>query len=134
MEGMASDGYLNYPLLSYRYVIKAGPQWRINNKNQDSAWKTLEEALALDHDAALQACSWGMFQVMPMGDPEREPGFVCGLLDLGHPGRCPGVRAHRLGRHWVLVLDSDACIRGRPILGFGGLHVPRPNGFHRPRS
>lgn len=34
----------------------------------------------MDHDAALQACSWGMFQVMPMGDPEREPGFVAGCL------------------------------------------------------
>jgi len=53
-----------YPLLSYRYVVKAGPEWQKNNNPQSNAWKTLEAAIALDHDAALQACSWGMFQVM----------------------------------------------------------------------
>lgn len=53
-----------HKLLSYKYVKKAGPEWQINNSDQATAWKTLEEAMALDHDAALQACSWGMFQVM----------------------------------------------------------------------
>lgn len=52
------------PRLSYPYVIKAGPEWRLNNVNQDTAWKTLNAAMALDKEAALQACSWGMFQVM----------------------------------------------------------------------
>lgn len=52
------------PLLSYPYVVKAGPEWQTNNRNQGSAWQTLERAMALDHAAALQSCSWGMFQVM----------------------------------------------------------------------
>jgi hypothetical protein len=51
-------------LLSYRYVKKAGPEWQVNNKDQKTAWRTLCEAAALDYDAALKACSWGMFQVM----------------------------------------------------------------------
>jgi len=53
-----------HPLLSYKYVRKAGPEWQANNKDQATAWATLNEAAALDHAAALQACSWGMFQVM----------------------------------------------------------------------
>lgn len=53
-----------HPFLSYPYVKKAGPEWQRNNKGQKVAWKTLEDAMALDHDAALQSCSWGMFQVM----------------------------------------------------------------------
>lgn len=53
-----------HPNLSYPYTKKAGPQWKKNNKDQKTAWKTLEDAMALNHDAALQACSWGMFQVM----------------------------------------------------------------------
>ena len=53
-----------HPLLSYPYKQKAGPEWRANNHGQKTAWKTLTEAAALDHDAALMACSWGMFQVM----------------------------------------------------------------------
>jgi hypothetical protein len=53
-----------HPLLSYPYVEKAGPQWQQNNKDQATAWKTLDSADALDHEAAIQACSWGMFQVM----------------------------------------------------------------------
>lgn len=52
------------PLLSYKYVSKAGSEWKKNNKDQGTAWTTLDAALALDHDAALQACSWGMFQLM----------------------------------------------------------------------
>lgn len=54
----------DHPFLSYKYVKKAGPEWQHNNATQTKAWETLTEALALDHDAALQACSWGMFQVM----------------------------------------------------------------------
>ncbi len=53
-----------HPFLSYKYVKKAGPEWQHNNKTQDKAWETLTEAMALDHEAALMACSWGMFQVM----------------------------------------------------------------------
>ena len=53
-----------YPLLSYPYVEKAGPEWQKNNADQDTAWATLDKALALDNHAALMACSWGMFQVM----------------------------------------------------------------------
>ena len=53
-----------HPFLSYKYVKKAGPEWKKNNKNQKTAWNILNTALQLDHKAALQACSWGMFQVM----------------------------------------------------------------------
>ena len=65
-----------YPLLSYPYKQKAGPEWRVNNKDQDAAWATLNAAMELDHAAALKACSWGMFQVM---------GFnfaACGYADI----------------------------------------------------
>lgn len=51
-------------LLSYPYTKKAGPEWQVNNKNQETAWKTLDQAVLLDKSAALQSCSWGMFQVM----------------------------------------------------------------------
>ncbi|GMU10152.1 hypothetical protein ASNO1_64060 [Corallococcus caeni] len=54
----------SHPHLSYEYKNKAGKEWQVNNKDQEAAWKTLKEAMALDHDAALQSCSWGMFQVM----------------------------------------------------------------------
>lgn len=53
-----------HPMLSYPYRQKAGPEWRHNNANQTKAWETLSEASALDHEAGLLACSWGMFQVM----------------------------------------------------------------------
>lgn len=53
-----------HPLLSYPYVKKAGWQWQINNKDQTAAWKTLNEAMALNAAAALQSTSWGMCQVM----------------------------------------------------------------------
>lgn len=53
-----------HPLLSYPYIKKAGPEWQTNNRDQATAWSTLEKALALHHEAALKACSWGMFQVM----------------------------------------------------------------------
>jgi len=55
----------DYPILSYKYKEKAGAEWKQNNPKNDAArWKTLDEAMALDKDAALKACSWGMFQVM----------------------------------------------------------------------
>jgi hypothetical protein len=53
-----------YPLSSYKYLKKAGPEWQQNNKDQAVAWETLNQAMKLDCDAALQSCSWGMFQVM----------------------------------------------------------------------
>jgi N-acetylmuramidase len=53
-----------HPLLSYPYKVKAGPEWQKNNKDQETAWNTLKQAMELDHDAALKSCSWGMFQVM----------------------------------------------------------------------
>lgn len=54
----------SHPLLSYKFAKPAGPEWQTNNKNQESAWMTLKSAIALDRDAALQSCSWGMFQIM----------------------------------------------------------------------
>ncbi|PHN18579.1 N-acetylmuramidase family protein [Pseudomonas sp. ICMP 460] len=53
-----------YPLLSYPYTQKAGPQWRANNKDQAKAWETLIAAFNLDPNAALMSASWGMFQIM----------------------------------------------------------------------
>lgn len=53
-----------HPRLSYKYVKKAGPEWQANNADQKTAWNTLRQAIELDSDAALQSCSWGMFQVM----------------------------------------------------------------------
>ena len=64
------------PQVSYPYRKKAGPEWQVNNKNQDTAWQTLTTAMALNHNAALMSCSWGMFQVM---------GFnfkTCGYADV----------------------------------------------------
>jgi hypothetical protein len=54
----------SHPLLSHPYKKKAGPEWQVNNKNQEMAWKTLKAAAELHHQAAHMACSWGMFQVM----------------------------------------------------------------------
>ena len=53
-----------HPLLSYPYLVKAGPQWRTNNKDQTKAWQTMAAAFELDPEAALMSASWGMFQVM----------------------------------------------------------------------
>lgn len=66
----------DYPLLSYPYVTKAGPEWQKNNKNQKTAWEALTAACALQEDAALQACSWGMFQVMGSNYD------ICGYRDV----------------------------------------------------
>ena len=52
------------PQLSYRYVVKAGPEWQKNNKNDAVALETLKAAMQLNRVAAYQACSWGMFQIM----------------------------------------------------------------------
>ena len=54
----------NHRELSYKYIQKAGVEWRRNNKTQDASWKALSEAMVLDYSAALQSCSWGMFQIM----------------------------------------------------------------------
>lgn len=54
----------SYPLLSYPYLEKAGPQWRTNNKDQVTAWATLAAAYKLDPAAALMSASYGMFQIM----------------------------------------------------------------------
>ncbi|MBU5638522.1 N-acetylmuramidase family protein [Geomonas sp. Red69] len=64
---------LSHPLLSYQYRVKAGPQWKKNNRDHATAWFTLRQALALDFDAALHSCSWGMFQIM--GFNYRSCGF-----------------------------------------------------------
>lgn len=53
-----------HPFLSYKYIKKAGPEWQKNNEDQASAWDTLAKAYSLDADAAIKACSWGMFQIM----------------------------------------------------------------------
>ncbi|WP_395611094.1 N-acetylmuramidase family protein [Pseudomonas sp. B22129] len=53
-----------YPLLSYPYLVKAGPQWKANNKDQATAWRTLADAFKLDPEAALKSASYGMFQIM----------------------------------------------------------------------
>lgn len=53
-----------YPLLSYPYLEKAGPQWRANNKDQATAWKTMLAAFNLAPEAALMSASYGMFQIM----------------------------------------------------------------------
>ncbi|MGB3125645.1 MAG: N-acetylmuramidase family protein [Pseudomonas sp.] len=53
-----------YPFLSYPYLEKAGPQWRANNKDQATAWRTLADAFKLAPEAALMSASYGMFQIM----------------------------------------------------------------------
>ncbi|MEW5506185.1 MULTISPECIES: N-acetylmuramidase family protein [Pseudomonas] len=53
-----------YPLLSYAYREKAGPQWKANNKTQAVAWQTLADAFKLNQEAALMSASYGMFQIM----------------------------------------------------------------------
>lgn len=54
----------SHPKLSYKYVKKAGPEWRENNKNDATAVETLNKAMNLNKYAAYMACSWGMFQLM----------------------------------------------------------------------
>lgn len=63
-----------YPMLSYKYVKKAGPEWQVNNKNQTKAWETLNSAIALNREAALKSTSWGKFQVVGLysGYPDVE--------------------------------------------------------------
>jgi hypothetical protein len=54
----------SHPKLSYKYLKKAGPEWRENNKNDAAAVDTLNKAMDLNKHAAYMACSWGMFQIM----------------------------------------------------------------------
>jgi hypothetical protein len=54
----------SHPLLSYPYKKKAGWQWQKNNADHATAWRTLNTAMELNADAALQSTSWGMCQVM----------------------------------------------------------------------
>jgi hypothetical protein len=54
----------SHPHLSHQYERKAGSQWHVSNATHTTAWATLNEASALDRSAALQSCSWGMFQIM----------------------------------------------------------------------
>ncbi len=79
-----------YPLLSYPYKVKAGPEWKQNNKDQATAYQTLAAASALDADAAQMACSWGMFQVMGFNYAD------CGYGDVGAfvTGMKSGAKAH----------------------------------------
>ncbi|WP_338491282.1 N-acetylmuramidase family protein [Pseudomonas trivialis] len=65
-----------HPNLSAPYMAKADTQWRINNKDQATAWQTLRAAYSLDQKAALMSASYGMFQIM---------GFnfaACGFKDV----------------------------------------------------
>lgn len=47
------------------------------NIDQLSAWNTLAKAYALDAEAAIKSCSWGMFQIMGFNYES------CGYKDLG---------------------------------------------------
>ncbi|NVZ19859.1 N-acetylmuramidase family protein [Pseudomonas costantinii] len=65
-----------YPNLSAPYSAKADAQWKINNKDQATAWQTLRAAYTLNPEAALKSASYGMFQIM---------GFnyaACGFKDV----------------------------------------------------
>ncbi|KAF2410604.1 N-acetylmuramidase family protein [Pseudomonas antarctica] len=54
----------SHPYLSAPYLVKADQQWRANNKDQATAWRTLSDAFNLDQKAALMSASYGMFQIM----------------------------------------------------------------------
>ncbi|MGR3886046.1 N-acetylmuramidase family protein [Pseudomonas sp. 1152_12] len=54
----------SHPYLSAPYLAKADQQWRANNKDQATAWRTLSDAFNLDQKAALMSASYGMFQIM----------------------------------------------------------------------
>lgn len=54
----------SHPQLSAPYMTKADLQWRTNNKDQATAWRTLVDAFKLDQQAALMSASYGMFQIM----------------------------------------------------------------------
>lgn len=88
----------DHPLLSYRYIKKAGPEWQDNNKDQKTAWATLQAAIALDNDAALQSCSWGMFQVMGFNDAK-----------CGYPGVKAFVAAMKAGERGQLDAFVGFC-------------------------
>ncbi len=64
----------SHPRLSYAYARATWrAKWVINNRDQPTAWRTLETAMALDHDAALKSTSFGAFQVL--GENHRDCGF-----------------------------------------------------------
>jgi hypothetical protein len=87
-------------LLSHPYTKKAGPEWQANNKTQATAWKTLSVAMDLNHEAALMACSWGMFQVM---------GFnyeTCGFANVDE-----FVAKMKAGEHGQLEAFVDFCLK-----------------------
>jgi hypothetical protein len=65
-----------FPDLSYKYVEKAGPEWKRNNADQKTAWLTLKSAAAIDAEVAMTSCSWGRFQIM--GDNYK----VCGYKNV----------------------------------------------------
>lgn len=70
--GRIYDG--SHPKLSYAYSRATWrAKWVVNNRDQPTAWRTLESAMALDHDAALKSTSFGAFQVL--GENHRDCGF-----------------------------------------------------------
>jgi hypothetical protein len=95
-----------YPMLSYPYLVKAGPEWQANNKDQATAWKTLEAAMALSSDAALQSCSWGMFQVMGFNwedcGYEDVTAFVA-AMKAGEPGQLAAFVGYCLKKHGMVT-------------------------------
>lgn len=63
-----------HPKLSYAYTKKTWrPKWVVNNRNHATAWRSLEEAMALDHEAALKSTSYGAFQVL--GENHKACGY-----------------------------------------------------------
>jgi peptidoglycan hydrolase-like protein with peptidoglycan-binding domain len=76
----------SHPQLSHAYVKKAGAEWQANNHDQATAWKTVETAAVLDHDAALKSCSWGMFQVMGFNHAACGYATVDGFVDAMKAG------------------------------------------------
>jgi hypothetical protein len=65
---------ISHPKLSYAYSRATWhAKWVINNRDHATAWRTLEAAMALDHDAALKSTSFGAFQVL--GENHRDCGF-----------------------------------------------------------
>lgn len=80
----------SHPKLSYPYQVKAGPEWKQNNKDQRAAWKTLDTASELDAVAAVMSCSWGMFQVMGFNHGKcgfKSPLSFVNAMKAGEPGQ-----------------------------------------------
>lgn len=65
----------SHPKLSYPYTRQGWKaKWIVNNRDQATAWRALEEAMGLDHDAALKSTSFGAFQVL--GENYRDCGYA----------------------------------------------------------